>query len=191
MLVAVDNVQQQRLPNCCRQLCDRAVEKQAVGRAFKMRIGLPPLAKESIFLLTLCNLLKRDLFESLFTEEHQDSVSCYAMKPSCESRLTAKITDSAEHGEKGLLSQVLGLSWIFCHAKTEGIDTRKVQVVEPFKSGCVAMPCPTQSLAFRQSGLCMHRMEKSFLHTPSVPPTNTRRVRLVAPRSKACCKSKN
>jgi hypothetical protein len=35
MFVAVDNVQQQRFPKCGRQLCDRAVEKQAVGDAFK------------------------------------------------------------------------------------------------------------------------------------------------------------
>src|ERR1700739_2922585 len=126
MLVAVDNVQQQRFAKCGRQLCYRALENQAVGDAFKMQIGLPPLTKRSIFLLTLCKLLKRDLFDSLFAEKHQDSVSCYTMKPSCEGRLTAKITDSAEHGKKGLLSQGLGLSWIFCHAETEGIDARKV-----------------------------------------------------------------
>jgi len=113
MLVAVDDVQQQGFPKCGRQLCDRAVEKQAVGGAFKMQIGLPPLTKGSIFLLTLCNLLKRNLFESLFTKKHQNSVSCYTMKPSCEGRLPAKITDSAEHSKKGLLSQVLGLSRIF------------------------------------------------------------------------------
>jgi len=153
MLVAVDNVQQQRFAKCGRHLCHRAVEKQAVGDAFKMQIWPPPLTKGSIFLLTLCNPLKRDLFESLFTEKHQDSVSSYTMQPSCEGRLTAKITDSAEHSKKGLLSHVLGLDWIFFHAKTEGIDTRKVQVVEPFKSGCVAMPCSKQRLAFCQSDL--------------------------------------
>src|SRR5260221_14741628 len=98
-----------------------------------MQIGLPPLTKGSIFLLTLCNLLKRNLFESLFTKKHQNSVSCYTMKQGCEGRLPAKITDSAEHSKKGLLSQVLGLSRIFCHAKTGGIDGRKGQAVEPFK----------------------------------------------------------
>src|SRR6266702_1345445 len=126
MLVAVDNMQQQRFPKCDRQLCHRAVEKKPVGYAFKMLIGLPPLSNGSIFLMTLGNLLKRHLFESPFTHKHQDSVSCYTMKPGCEGGLTAKTADSAEHRKKGLLSQVLRLSWIFGHAKTEGIDARKV-----------------------------------------------------------------
>ena len=118
-----------------------------------MPVGRPPFMKASIFLLPLGNLLKRDFFEPFFAEEHEDSVSSDTMQPSGEGRLAAKITDSAEHGKKGLLRQILGLRWISCHAKTVSIDARKVQVVEAFESCCIAMPCPAQGFGFRQSGL--------------------------------------
>ena len=112
------------------------------------------------------------------------------MKPGRERRLTAELTDSAERSEKGFLRQILGLSWVFGHAEAKGIDAWTMLAVEPFKSGSVALLYTTQRFTFCQSGLRLHRMERSFLHTPGAPPANTRRFGLVAPRRKVCCNSK-
>jgi len=106
----------------------------------------------------------------LLAETHQNGIAGDLVEPGGESGLTAKLADSAKHSQKGLLSQILSLHWIFDHAKTESIDSVIMQAVKEIKCSGVALLSQAQRLTFGKA-MCfrLHWMlVVSFLHTPTV-----------------------
>jgi hypothetical protein len=79
---------------------------------------------------------------------HEDYVHSQSMQPSGKRGLAAESCNLAIELEKSFLGEILGLSRIAGHTKTEGVNTSFVKAVESFEACTVACLGAIDSFSF-------------------------------------------
>jgi hypothetical protein len=72
---------------------------------------------------------------------HQYLIDRQAMEPGGKGRFPSKTTDFTKELDEDFLREVFGFRGILCHAKTEGIDSSVMALVEQLERGDVSSRC--------------------------------------------------
>lgn len=133
------------------QLCNRAIEAQAVDHAGETEIPRSRLPVMTLRLIVaFIHFLDGSDDVGLPTEAHEDDIYGEPVQPSGERGIAAKTSDLSKQLKKGILRQIFGQRQIAAnHAHTERINTPAMQAIETFESGGIASLGQTNGFRLR------------------------------------------